>query len=554
MSGSTRRGHPRRALFVGAALAGVGLMLWLLAAGRGPVTQRTPPAVTLVAPSTGPTSMRLFQADVTINKSAAVTSIPRSSLGLSTEYWTLPIWERDLPVIARVLSLVHVRGDRPLMVRVGGDSADHAWWETSRSEVPEWAFELTPAWLTAARRFVRQTSARLVLDLNLVTATPSIAAQWAKAAEARLPHGSILGFEIGNEPDIYSRADWLAMLPGIGSRTIGSGAGSLPLAISAVSYAQAFGLYASALSRIVPGVSLLAPALANPPENLNWISTLLAAPHSSLRAITVHRYPYSECALPGTSTYPTIERILSENATAGMARTVRAAVALAHRSGLPLKVTELNSVTCGGRAGVSNTFATALWAPDALFELLRAGVNAVNVHVREFAINAAFVLNGHGLIAHPLLYGLLAFSRMLGPEAKLVPLRLHSRRSMHLKAWAVSVRGNMLHVLVIDKGEHAVRVLLHLQGEGVAAVQRMLSPAVTSRSGVTLAGQRIATDGSWRGASLTEHIRPGPQGYQLIIPRLSAALVAVHLRPTTPGRTKTHLQSAARGRRPTQKR
>jgi hypothetical protein len=31
---------------------------------------------------------------------------------------------------------------------------------------------------------------------------------------------------------------------------------------------------------------------------------------------------------------------------------------------------------------VSDTFATALWAPDALFELLRAGIDGVNVHVR----------------------------------------------------------------------------------------------------------------------------------------------------------------------------
>jgi hypothetical protein len=38
---------------------------------------------------------------------------------------------------------------------------------------------------------------------------------------------------------------------------------------------------------------------------------------------------------------------------------------LAHRAGFPFRLTEQNSVTCGGLAGVSNTFATALWAPAA---------------------------------------------------------------------------------------------------------------------------------------------------------------------------------------------
>ena len=78
----------------------------------------------------------------------------------------------------------------------------------------------------------------------------------------------------------------------------------------------------------------------------------------------------------------------------------------AHRAGLPFRLTEVNSVTCGGVPGVSDTFATALWAPDTLFELLRAGVDGVNVHVRTDAINAAFAFKRSGLVARPLLYGL----------------------------------------------------------------------------------------------------------------------------------------------------
>lgn len=86
---------------------------------------------------------------------------------------------------------------------------------------------------------------------------------------------------------------------------------------------------------------------------------------------------------------------------------------------------------------MSDTFATALWAPDALFELLRAGVDGVNVHVRPYTINAAFAVTPRGLGARPLLYGLILFARTLGPGAQLLDARLTANHPEHVKVWAV---------------------------------------------------------------------------------------------------------------------
>lgn len=464
----------------------------------------------------------LPRAELTVSASAPLTSIPRSFLGVSTEYWTLPIWERHLSLLARVLELLRVRGEDPLVLRVGGDSSDRSLWEPSGREVPEWAFELTPSWLSQTRALVRLTGVRLILDLNLVSATPAIAAQWARAASLALPRRSIIGFEIGNEPDIYSRADWLAALTRVAR-------GILPSDISATGYDRDFRSYARVLSQVAPGVPLLAPALANPLLSVDWIATLLDGPHPGLGAITVHRYPYSACSDLASPSYPTLARILSQSATAGMAATIRPAMALARGARLPLELSELNSVTCGGRPGVSDTFATALWAPDALFELLRAGVASVKVHVREYAVNAAFVFVRHNLVARPLLYGLITFARMLGPNAKLVQMRLHAKSSLALKAWAVRIRGGILHVLVIDKGRRGVRVLLRVPAQGPATVERLLAPSASARSGVTLAGQRLDGTVHWRGAATIETLLRGAHGYELTVPRRSAALVSLHL-------------------------
>ena len=55
-------------------------------------------------------------------------------------------------------------------------------------------------------------------------------------------------------------------------------------------------------------------------------------------------------------------------------------------------------------------------------------------------------------------------------------------------------------MLLIDKGSRGARVALHLPATAPSAtVQRLLAPSVSATSGVTLAGQRLASDGTWVG-------------------------------------------------------
>jgi hypothetical protein len=199
----------------------------------------------------------------------------------------------------------------------------------------------------------------------------------------------------------------------------------------------------------------------------------------------------------------------------------------AHRAGLPFRLTEVNSVTCGGVRGVSDTFATALWAPDTLFELLRAGADGVNVHVKTNAINAAFTFRRSGLVARPLLYGLTMFRRALGTDPSLVRLQVRAGRQSHVKVWAVRVAGGGLHVLVIDKGSRAARVALRIAPNGPVTVQRLLSPSVAASSGVTLAGQSLNSAGRWVGRRVVSKVMPTPDGYELTVPRYSEALVSM---------------------------
>lgn len=112
---------------------------------------------------------------MTIGAQEKLTPIPRSYLGFSTEYWTLPTDELHIALYRRILSEAHVPGDGRLVLRIGGDSSDHTFWDPDLRRLPHWAFELTA-------RVVREDRLRVILDMNLVTGTPLEAGAWAHAA------------------------------------------------------------------------------------------------------------------------------------------------------------------------------------------------------------------------------------------------------------------------------------------------------------------------------------------------------------------------------------
>ncbi len=467
------------------------------------------------------------QPSVTVPARESLVNIPRSFLGFSTEYWTLPVDELHAKLYGRVLSDLHVPGDGPFVLRIGGDSSDHTFYDPRYGHLPRWAFDLTPEFVDRTAAIVRRLGLRVILDMNLITGSPKLAGSWAQYAETKMPPGSIIGFEVGNEPDLYSQAFWLSVTAGI--RISGDG---LPRDITPTDYAADYHAYARVLTHVAPGVPLFAPALANPGADRSFISTLIASPHPGLRVISGHRYPYSGCTPPDTPQYPTFARLLGEQATAGMAASVRPAVLIAHRAGFPFELTEFNSVTCGGLPGISNTYATALWAPDAAFELMTADVRAIHLHERETIVNDPFTFDPTGMQARPLLYGLMLFTRTLGPHARLVPLRLKSGAALHLKAWAVRVGARTLHVLLINKGPNSLRVGLDLPARGPASVERLLGPSPAATTGVTLMGQSFGHEATWQGRRVRTRIRPRARGrYTVPLPPYSAALLGLDVSP-----------------------
>jgi hypothetical protein len=447
--------------------------------------------------------------------------IPQSFLGLSVEVNELSSYAQAGAVFGRAISLLRASGGGPIVLRVGGKSADDAYWDTSTRGLPSWVFEIDDGWLRQLASLAERDRLEVTLDLNLAVHSPSMEASFARAALEDLGPTRLVGLAIGNEPDLFR------FQPGLNAEShAGVALGARrewTRGYSPVQYRRDYLAYARALQQAVPSVALAGPETTSPAPA--WLDAVTGLGRLGPRALTVHRYPFSSCWARDSPFYPRLFSLLGERASAGLAHGLRGAIGLAHRDGQSLWVSELNSASCGGSPRVARSFATALWAPDVLFELVHAGVDGVNWHMRPEMPNAAFELRGAAIEPMPELYGLAVFAQMLGAEARCEAVRVSSVVGLHLKVWAVTSQQGT-SVLLINKGRSAATVSLHVgEARGAARIQRLLAPAVSSDSGVTFGGQWIGADGRWHGRKRIELVRPQLRAYRFSVPGYSAAVV-----------------------------
>jgi hypothetical protein len=200
-------------------------------------------------------------------------------------------------------------------------------------------------------------------------------------------------------------------------------------------------------------------------------------------------------------------------------------VGVADAAGLPLRLTEANSYYFGGRDGVSNVFASALWAADFMLAMAQLGVAGIHFHggtlasveaslgreaaaadtsadlaARRDAVSSRYsAIAGNvalGFQPRPLFHGIALAQRFVG--ARMLPGRLETGGA-NLGAYAAR-RGDTVLVALINKDtlRDADVALQGLAGYGKATVMRLSAPALDSRAGVRFAeapGERPRPDG-----------------------------------------------------------
>jgi len=458
-----------------------------------------------------------------------VRAVPTSFLGFSMnveemEDFTNPPEGSAFTTI--INNILNTNGNGPFVLRLGGTYVDSSYWNGDESLVlpqyqanPAFSVYLNQTWMDSLADVVQQTGSKVILNVNAVAHSPQMASDFIQDAENTLPSNSLMAVAIGNEPDDYNTA----VIPVARNAAWARG-------LTPATFASIFGTYARVLHRTAAGVPLAGPESTG--GETNWTSVLLQHDAAQVGLVTSHIYPLTACAAPGTATYPTVFKYLQNSLYQGTTNGLSSLMTLANNLNLPYRLTELGSGTCGGVAGVNNSFATSLWVINQLFSFMSAGLDGVNVHLRADTPNTAIEQNPaltSGLQAEPLLYGLAAFANALEPNDVLT--QVSGPLQPNVSVWAV-YGSEGWHLVLVNGSSSSQLVNLTVPATGAMTVTPLSAPAPWSGQ-VTFGGQTITPQGTWSGALDSSQVQPSNGAYPVVLPPASAVVADVSATPGT---------------------
>jgi len=463
---------------------------------------------------------------VTIQDNPLGRPIPAGFTGLSLEFSAVPAYagtnpEAVNPVLEQLIRNLDP-GQSPVL-RIGGDSTDRTWWPVAGLARPGGVrYTLTPNWMSITRSLAQALHARLIVGVNMEANNRRLAAAEAGAFLAGIGRASIRALELGNEPELYGSFPWYQASPGHGVRGRKPGYGPAD--------------YTREVTRLAP--SLPNVPLAGPASGgRKWMTDVakFVAAEPRLGLVTLHRYATRGCFVSVRSPqYHTIGNLLSSTATRGLAQSIAPYVRLRNGHTHPTRVDELGSVNCGGVHGVSDTFASALWALDTLFQLARVGVSGVNFHTFPNAAYEPFSFSRASgtwqASVKPIYYGMLMFAQAVGPGSQL--LNGSGSAGTGVDVFALRTPRQPLRVVLINyrtSGARTIAVRVPVKAATVT-LEWLRAPSVTSTTGVTIGGQSFGAEtstGTLPAAPTQQPVSPTHGHYAVTVPAASAAILTI---------------------------
>ncbi len=438
---------------------------------------------------------------VRVDTHSVTAKAPDDFMGLGYEVSSVPIpglFDPENRVLLRLLRNLGSHG----VIRIGGNTSDYDSFSARSAGVssPNGTV-VNEQSLEKLGRFLGASGWRLVWGLNLGSRNVEQVVAEAQAVSSHCGN-SLLAFEVGNEPDLFVPAH----------RTAPYGYEQW--------YAE-FRKYAGAVRARLPNASFAGPDVAN---KTDWVARFAHDEGKQIKLLTHHYYAEG----PPQSPASTIENLLEQ--TSKLSNILQQLSGVSAATGIPYRICETNSCFGGGKPGVSDTFASALWGLDYLHMLADSHAAGVNIEtgVNQLGFVSSYspiVQDGQGRWGvRPLYYGLLAFVQGGMGE------RLHTAvegNGVNLTAYAARLQKGSA-VTLVNKDLHATaEVRIEVSGDAkLARVLRLSAPDVTSREGVTLGSETVGSDGDWRPSS-GEQIRKTHGAFEIAMPRASAAVLTI---------------------------
>lgn len=375
------------------------------------------------------------------------------------------------------------------VIRVGGNVSDYSTYSARGRAIaapqPQ-STVINAAVIEDLGEFLEATGWKLIWGLNLGSGTPREAVEEAQAVAAAAK-GKLLALEIGNEPDLYAGPH-------------------RPQGYGYEQFLDEYRQYKAAIRAKLPEAPFAGPDVA---IKTDWVTRFARDEGNDIKLLTHHYYAEGPPKNPAS----TIANLL--RGSASLDRMLAQCRAASQFAGVPFRICETNSCFGGGKPGVSDAFASALWGLDFLFTLASAGASGANLEtgVNQHGFISSYSPIGddehRGYSAQPLYYGMLAFAQ--ASRGRMLNVRLEAS-GVNVRAYAVLGDDRRLWVTLINKerGQSADVHVLGVQRFTEARILRLAAPSLESTRGVTLGGSEVTAEGEWTpGAGQKVAIRDG---------------------------------------------
>jgi hypothetical protein len=480
-----------------------------------PVTTTTPaatPTTTVSEPTVRTPAAERATVKVGGPAAVAATSTTQGFLGISTSLSTVPALagpptDPDTPFVNLLKSL---SPGAPPLLRIGGNAGDDSWWPIPGIK-QRYLYKLTPQWGARVKALLTALGGKAIIGVTLkVDADVNSEIASTEVADFNRYVGASLidAFELGNEPEFYPLS---VVNGGRGHDTIAA-------------YGKKFTQVASALGP----VPLAGPSVVGPVWQ-SELGTLLNHLPSRLKLVTLHAYPLKNCS---RLAQVSISDFFTPASITGLADLIHHTVEAARAHGKPLRLDEVNGITCGGKAGLSNSFGEALWALNVLPALWRTGVQGVNFQSVYGGFNQMIhsdrTAAGWTVSVEPEYYGLLAFADAAPAGSRL--LRISNPGLPDFYQFAVRAPGGSERVLLTNVGSVARTIGVGAAGtHGTGSLSFLSAKSLGATVGATLAGMHLdPRTGELTGTQRVTPVKPNAKGvYAVKVPAHAAAILTL---------------------------
>ncbi|MEC5142445.1 hypothetical protein [Chitinophaga sp. 212800010-3] len=459
-------------------------LLWLLSAS----CRKSTTSIIVPPPLTG------TPVNITLHPDQPGSAIPATFTGFSYETGAVTDSNFLTPSNSVLIRLIQNLGKGYL--RIGGNSSDNLVWTGAPRNNNTGKDSLTTTDVNRLSAFINATGWPVIFGLNMGVFDINRAA--AEVNYLNNQTGAHISYwQSGNEPDLFSRN------------------GHRPATYQYGDYQLQWELYYKAVKTVCPSCAFAGPDVA---YNTKWVANFSAAESQHISLLDGHYYRTGP-ASDSNITYKTI--LAADTKLPGYLDALNNS-AKAHQ--LTYRISECNSVYSGGRKGVSDVFAAALWTLDFMWTAAGHNCQGVNFHGGQGGAYTPIAMTNGVPVARPEYYALLAFHS--GAVGNLIPADVNTGQ-LNASVYACK-DGGTEYVTLINKEEQqsiAITIQPGMKAQS-AQVLPLSAPGLTSSSGVTFAGSQPDATGNFTPGPGTSYT-PSNGNFVINIPAGSAAVVII---------------------------